>query len=242
MAYLKVVKKSGVVDDIFNQLLANVSDKTWQEGVKIPSENELAKSFGVSRFSVRTAIQRLIALGILEAFQGGGTYVSQHSGRQAVNPLLIEITINPKSIAELIELRNSIEVSICEYSAQRADGTDMQNIENALVAMTHAAEHRQIRQFCKADIEFHLALARGSKNSIFVYIYELLQDTIYNHFINQTKINGMNITLQYHHDIYKAIKKQDAEGAIRAMTEILNTVRKTMGVEASAGKKSALIK
>jgi DNA-binding GntR family transcriptional regulator len=57
MAGLKVVKRQGVVDNIFDQLLCNISDQVWPPGGKIPSENELANSFQVSRFSVRTAIQ-----------------------------------------------------------------------------------------------------------------------------------------------------------------------------------------
>ena len=232
MAYLEPAKKSRVVDDIFNQLLANISDKTWQEGNKIPSENELSKTFNVSRFSVRTAIQRLIALGILEAYQGGGTYVAQQNGRQAVNPLITKMAINPKSIAELLELRNSIEVSICEYAAQRSDAADLKNMERSLSAMSCNLKRGQIRQFCKADIEFHLALTRGSKNSIFLYIYEMLRDTIYNHFINQAKSNHLDVSLQSHYAIVSAIKKRNAQEAVKAMTEILSTVSLTMGVDA----------
>jgi GntR family transcriptional repressor for pyruvate dehydrogenase complex len=238
MAYLKAAKKSRVVDDVFNQLLSSISDKTWREGDKIPSENELAQTFQVSRFSVRTAIQRLIALGILESYQGGGTYVAQQNGRQVVNPLITELTVNPKSIAELLELRRTIEVAICEYAAQRADKSDLEKMERILGDMSSAAEREQIRQFCKADVEFHLALASASKNSIFLYIYEMIRDTIYNHFINQTKLHGIYVNLQYHYDIFNAIRNRNAEGAVKSMRENLNKVSTLMAPDKRPNKNS----
>jgi GntR family transcriptional repressor for pyruvate dehydrogenase complex len=222
MSSLKVFKKNGVADNVFNQLLGNISDKFWLAGAKIPSENELANSFQVSRFSVRTAIQRLAALGILESRQGDGTYVTQQAGRQALNPLFTELAINPKSIAEMLELRQAVEAAICEHAALRADESDLAKMERLLEDMSLAAEQDQVRQYCKADVEFHLALAGASKNSIFIYIYEMIYETVYNHFINQTDRYGLYVSLEAHYDVFKAIKDKNPETAISKMKEILN--------------------
>jgi DNA-binding FadR family transcriptional regulator len=221
MPSLKVVKKHSVVDNIFNQLLGNISDQIWPPGSKIPSENELANSFQVSRFSVRTAIQRLTALGILEAFQGGGTYVAEHRGHQTLNPLFTELATNPKSISEMLELRKAIEVSICEHAALRADKNNLKKMEQLLEDMSRAAGHNQIRKYCKADAELHLEMARASKNSIFLYIYEMIYETVYSHFINQTGIDGFS-SLRSHYDLVNAIKNKNADEAVKKIKEILD--------------------
>ncbi|MDR1587185.1 MAG: FadR family transcriptional regulator [Treponema sp.] len=221
MASLKVVKRQGVVDNIFDQLLGNISDQVWPPGGKIPSENELANSFQVSRFSVRTAIQRLVALGILEAFQGGGTYVAAHKGHQTLNPLFTELAVNPKSTGEMLELRKAIEVSICEYAALRADKDNLTKLEQLLEDMSSAAKNNQRRKYCKADVELHLELARASKNSIFLYIYEMIYETVYSHFINQTGTEGFN-SLESHYDLVEAVKNKNADEAVKKMKEILN--------------------
>jgi DNA-binding FadR family transcriptional regulator len=221
MASLKVVKKHSVVDNIFNQLLGNISDQVWPPGSKIPSENELANSFQVSRFSVRTAIQRLAALGILEAFQGGGTYVAAHKGHQTLNPLFTELAVNPKSMSEMLELRRAIEVAICECAALRADKNNLAKMEQLLEDMSLAARHNQIRKYCKADAELHLEMSRASGNSIFLYIYEMIYETVYSHFINQVGIDGFN-SLRAHYDLVEAIKNKNADEAVKTMKEILN--------------------
>jgi DNA-binding FadR family transcriptional regulator len=221
MASLKAVKKHSVVDNIFNQLLGNISDQIWLPGGKIPSENELANSFQVSRFSVRTAIQRLVALGVLESFQGGGTYVAAHQGRRTLNPLFTELAVNPKSVSEMLELRKAIEVSICEYAALRADKNNLTKMEQLLEDMSLAAGRNQIRKYCKADAELHLELARASQNSVFLYIYEMIYETVYSHFIDQTGMDGFN-SLRIHYDLVEAVKNKDADKAVKAMREILD--------------------
>jgi GntR family transcriptional repressor for pyruvate dehydrogenase complex len=227
VAYLKAAEKKGVADDVFNQLIGNISDKTWPEGGKIPSENELAKTFRVSRVSVRAAIQRLIALGILESYQGGGTYVARQNGRQAVHPLITGLAVNPISVAELIELREAIEVAICGHAALRADAADLNKLKEILENMSAAVEKGQTRKYCKADMEFHLALAHACGNSAFRYIYEMIQDTIYEHFIDNANRYGRFDSLKFHYDVYKAINKKDAAAAVRAMKKILAAIRVT---------------
>lgn len=69
------LKRKSISDQIFDILKEKIISNQWKPGDKIPSETELAASFGVSRLSARTAIQRLSALGLVEIRVGDGTYI-----------------------------------------------------------------------------------------------------------------------------------------------------------------------
>ena len=69
------LKRTSVSEQIFAILKGKIASGEWKDGQKIPSENELAAQFGVSRMSARNAVQRLSALGLLETRPGDGTFV-----------------------------------------------------------------------------------------------------------------------------------------------------------------------
>ena len=61
---IKKVVKSSVSQQVFDQLREQILSGGWKPGDKLPSENELAAQFGVSRVTVRNALQRLSGLGL----------------------------------------------------------------------------------------------------------------------------------------------------------------------------------
>ena len=69
------IKKSNLVDEVYRQLLEMLASGDYPEGSRLPSETQLCDTLGVSRNTVRTAISKLIALGVLENQQGYGNCV-----------------------------------------------------------------------------------------------------------------------------------------------------------------------
>lgn len=88
---------------IKNYLLAEIQAGNWREGDAIPSEQALAKQFGVSRMTVNRAVRELTDEQILTRIQGSGTYVAQHKYQAT----LVEI----KSIAEEVRARGHVHRS-----------------------------------------------------------------------------------------------------------------------------------
>ncbi|GIZ51337.1 histidine utilization repressor [Noviherbaspirillum aridicola] len=86
-----------VFQRIKDYLLAQIQAGHWKEGDAIPSEQELARQFGVSRMTVNRAVRELTADQILTRVQGSGTYVAQHKYQST----LVAI----KSIAEEVRGR-----------------------------------------------------------------------------------------------------------------------------------------
>lgn len=86
-----------VFQRIKDYLLGEIQSGHWKEGDAIPSEQELARQFGVSRMTVNRAVRELTADQILTRVQGSGTYVAQHKYQST----LVAI----KSIAEEVRAR-----------------------------------------------------------------------------------------------------------------------------------------
>ena len=105
--------KRQVVDYLKEKIL----DGTWKPGDKISSENELTASLSVSRASVRYAIQHLIAIGVLESFQGKGTFVRTKPISDIEQNL--KALYNNTSVEQLVEFRIIIEGESCRLAAQR---------------------------------------------------------------------------------------------------------------------------
>ena len=74
---IQPIEKKNVADEVFEKMLNMIIEGDWKKGEMIPSENELREAFSVSRSTVRQAVQRLSALGIVRSRQGKGTYVEQ---------------------------------------------------------------------------------------------------------------------------------------------------------------------
>ncbi len=107
-----------------------------QAGERLPAERKLAEQFGVSRPSLREAIQKLVAKGLLVSRQGGGNYVNQEVGTTFSDPLLALLAEKHDAQKDLLEFRHTLE-GACAYLRRAA---------------CHARRPRTLRRsFCTAE-------------------------------------------------------------------------------------------
>lgn len=81
-----------------DRLRERIADGHWQPGHRLPSEQELAGEYGVSRATVRSALARLVDIGLLRVRQGAGTFVTSHRG--GIQAGLQELRSTSRIIAE----------------------------------------------------------------------------------------------------------------------------------------------
>jgi len=72
---LTSTRRSGLVDQVIDQLRQAIADGEWPVGQRIPAEPELVAALGVGRNTVREAVRALSHAGLLEVRQGDGTFV-----------------------------------------------------------------------------------------------------------------------------------------------------------------------
>lgn len=116
MAYSKI-RQPKLSDVIEQQLEYLILEGTLRPGEKLPPERELAKQFDVSRPSLREAIQRLEAKGLLLRRQGGGTFVQTNLWQSFSDPLAELLADHPESQFDLLETRHALEGIAAQPSA-----------------------------------------------------------------------------------------------------------------------------
>lgn len=216
MEIKKPIKQS-LPKQISIQIEKAIKDGIFKVGEKIPSEPELVKSFEVSRNTIREAIQSLIQAGVLESRQGNGTYVLTNDRFEAN----ILTRLSSSKISEVHEVRVSLEKEIVKLAALRRTQEDLINIKKALDEKNSIKDN--IQENSKADLEFHLCIAKACHNSIFYDLYKSISQYICTSIQERLELTFMeeeNISA-LHTDLYEAIFSQDTKKAQEIINKIL---------------------
>lgn len=201
---------SSTTDFIIEQVKKLLMNGTLKPGDRLPSEFELAESFGVSRGSLRAAMKVLEAYGIIQIRRGDGTYISESISKNAMNPLLFSLLIMNPSIEDMGKFREKIELDIVELvikdEAQREAILPLleENLQELDRLQNSGASTEQL---VKNDMEFHLLLAGHCGNPIFEAVYQyileffcpLIADS------HESQRNG-EFAAEAHRPIYEALK------------------------------------
>jgi len=182
MAYQRV-KQPRISDVIMAQLEAMILEGSLKSGQQLPPERELAIQFEVSRPSLREALQKLSAKGLIVSRQGGGSFVSESVGSSLVDPLTELLSTHPDAQYDLLEFRHALEGVSAYYAALRCTQADKQRLQSCFVNLQAAHDKKLFEQETKADAEFHLAIAEASHNAVLLHtmrsLFTLLHKNIY---------------------------------------------------------------
>lgn len=223
---LDIRKRERLADQLYGQLLEKIVAGDLKEGDKLPSENEISRSFSVSRPVIREALLRLQADGLVFSRQGAGSFVKGRPPEQLIR------FAEPSDVAGLLrcfEARMPIEGTIAALAAQRAGEEDKKAI-----AKSQLAFETQIARAGLADQEdfaFHMAIAKATKNDIFVSILSSLTSAV----MSAMKVN-LSITqrgsperirrvCEEHKAVSDAIKTGDAASAELSMRYHIHRAR-----------------
>ena len=250
------VRQRRLSDDIVEQLEGMILEGTLKSGERLPAERALAEQFGVSRPSLREAIQKLAAKGLLVSRQGGGNYVVETLGSTFSDPLLHLLESNPEAQRDLLEFRQTLEASCAYYAALRATEVDRERLTAAFDALQdcYARDDEVSRvEEGAADARFHLAIAEASHNAVLLHTIRGLFDLLKRNVV--TNIGGMyqqrtetrDMLINQHRDLYLAIIEGRAEQAREVSTrhllyvqEVLEEVRQEVQRMARAERRKGI--
>ena len=168
-----------LADVLAQRLEQDIAQGHYAPGEKLPSEQQLATTYGVSRPIVREAIGRLKHDGLVTSRQGSGAFVAE-SGVASVFRLDVADFKDRHEIESLIELLMAIESSATELAAQRRTEQDLIAIGNQLEAMQSAIERGD--SGVDEDVAFHQAIVSATKNPFFMDLSTFLDRRV-RHFI-----------------------------------------------------------
>jgi GntR family transcriptional regulator, transcriptional repressor for pyruvate dehydrogenase complex len=233
----KVIQTSRLYEQIVQQIEESILKGELSEGSQLPAERDLAKQFGVSRTAVREAIKALQEKGLVDAFPGRGTFVTNgtsNSMRRSLDRIIK--SGEPDGLAYLVEVREILEPEIAALAAVRATDQDLAAMRESLDVMESARQDSDA--FIEADLDFHLALAEAAANPIVLSLIDSIVGLLREQRLRIFRIPGGPECGQHHHmRILEAIQRHDPQEARAAMQAHLSQVRedssKTRGNQTS---------
>ncbi len=221
----KIVRSSRLYEQIVQQVEESIQKGVMKPGDQLPPERELAQQFGVSRTAVREAVKALREKGLVEAYPGRGTFITDgtsYSMRQSLDRMLR--VGQAEGSGFLVEVREILEPEIAAMAATRADAEDLASMREQIGVMDEARKDPDA--FIEADLDFHLALAEAAANPLILSLIDSIVGLLREQRMGIFQVEGGPERGQYHHKkILEAIEHRDPAGAREAMKAHLRQVR-----------------
>ena len=211
------IERINITEQIVDYLKENIQNGNWLVGEKIPSENQLVEILGVSRTSIRTAVQQLIGIGALESRHGMGTFVRCNDLTSVVRRF--EINEEYSDVKKVLEFRLAIEPEICLLATERITLEALGSLTQLLTAMQESVGNQ--KEFVQYDIQFHKEIGKASRNKLLEgSLLEVFDQTVADH----EQINdvfGYKDGIYYHKQIMKAMQNGQSAKAKQLMYQHL---------------------
>lgn len=199
-------------------------------GHKLASQRQLAAENGLSRATVREAVQDLELKGMVKTFHGGGT-VCQNLLEAHLNMPLEGVGDNFEFQIQVLEMRAALEGEAAYYAALRATDSQLLSIEREYNAMQVRSNGVTTLSKAKADLRFHTMIAEASHNLLVMSFSQIFYNRYFNAIygvLDRTfKTHGRypdGISAQ-HTQIYQALINRDASLARKVAIEHINYTR-----------------
>jgi GntR family transcriptional regulator, transcriptional repressor for pyruvate dehydrogenase complex len=203
---------------------------------ELPSQEELCRSLGVSRTTLREAMQRLQSQRLIEVSQGRRPRVLPVDFTALADGLQLVMQRSNATLFHLAEVRLMLETEIAARAALHATETDMAALKAAIAEMEESPE---LEAQIDADILFHRALALAGKNPIFVLLLDALAELLRATRRTTIGLGGTEPAMRGHRAILAAVERHDPESARHAMREHLyasvQDLRQAEEMKATAG-------
>ncbi|WP_298443190.1 pyruvate dehydrogenase complex transcriptional repressor PdhR [uncultured Ferrimonas sp.] len=223
MSYRRI-NQPKLSDVIMKELEKMVLEGSLKPGQKLPPERELAVRFEVSRPSLREAIQKLEAKGVLHRRQGGGTYVKDQLWNSLSDPLVELLANNPESQYDLLEFRHATEGMMAYYAALRGTDADQEQLRNKMEHIKQVQGDPILE--AQAIVEFHRSVAEACHNVAMLHLLlsltPLLERNVAENLQLLYRREGSSDVANIHREaLLDAILKREPELARRASNDHL---------------------
>jgi len=222
-------KSTGLPDRIYGDILNRILEGEYKEGERLPTEHALAERFETSRPTVREALARLRADGIIVTRHGSGTTVARRPDPDVRRFAPLE---SLSDIRRCYDFRIVTEAGAAALAARMADAGDIAAIETAWVELERVVETQGIG--ASDDFTFHFAVARASKNQFFITMMSFIEEQIVfsmnlsrNLSLVKT-VERRRLVQAEHRAVLEAIRRGDAAAAEQAMRMHLQNARDRM--------------
>ena len=218
--YTKVGSTETLSNKIQSEIEKSILQKKFIPGDKLPTEKEMCEMFGVSRTALREALQMLSIQGLITIRKGSGIYVSEYNLANAVKPMnhYLQMNLDDALILQVVEVRKIFEPQIAWMAACNRDKTDVKVLETS-ISVLKKSDHHNSAHLGEIYQNFHLKICEATKNPIIVLQMDPILRLIprIRTIVYSTVDAGLSETVEFHEQMFEAIRDQDADRARETM-------------------------
>ncbi|MCI4665576.1 MAG: FCD domain-containing protein [Neomegalonema sp.] len=225
----KEIASPKVADAVVAQFEELLTHSVLRPGDALPAERTLAEELGVSRATLRDALEVLVQRGLIVRARGVGLSVADGLDAGLADPLANLISTRPEAVSDFLSFRRLLEAEAARLAAQQAAEPDLQRLATLIRHMEEAHANGDMRRGHRLDYELHLLIAEASGNLVTAHVSRALRRALSNtlHHTRKALFSRPNVPaaiLAQHKALVDAILARDAEAAAAASNAHLDFV------------------
>jgi GntR family transcriptional repressor for pyruvate dehydrogenase complex len=215
------ISGKSVVEEIIDLISNLIIEKKFRVGQKIPNEYEIASQLNVSRSSVREALKILNAFGVLEIKRGNGTYISNKVKSNNLESLSYSLIMEDSSKQDIVDLRVMLDLGIYYLLITRIKDENILTLENKIKEQEEFINSNYFNEekFIDLDIDFHLSIAKITKNTLIEKIYITIMRLFKASMIKALKNINPEQSIKNHKEVIKLFKDKDMSSVIQVINK-----------------------
>ncbi len=166
-----ISKRPTLSDMVCQQIIDLIRENELRPGDVLPPQDELAKSLGVSKGSLREALVKLELKGFLHKERGGAYRIKGLTDKRLADPFMDLIEEDPKLVWEVLEMAKILAVEAARVAASRAGEEDVTRLREVLSRMEKTVGDKEYfrREFTDIYTDFFKVLGEATRNSVFMH-------------------------------------------------------------------------
>jgi GntR family transcriptional regulator, transcriptional repressor for pyruvate dehydrogenase complex len=222
------VRRTNLVDEVISAINRMIATHAYRPGDRLPSEAELARTLGIGRSTLREAIRVLSHLGVVEARNGVGTYVTADGPRDVG----VETDSSVADIRQAQQYRYCIELPCARLAALHRTDLQMASIREAWDACVHNAKADDYEEFSRLDYKFHALIVEASGNKFFVKAHRYAAPSIEHASEMLLRMGSLQYMVHFHDELIDAIQNREPSVAAAAVTNDFKEIFIRLGLVA----------
>lgn len=222
----RILKKK-TADYVLEEIRQMILKGQLNQGDKLPNQNEFAEQLGVSRPSLREALQTLTQIGAIEQRPGMGTVLVSKAHALIANNLNLPFMSDAQGTIELTEIRHLIETGMIALAVVRATNEEIAEIGGVLKEAVKAARKGNIEEYYQQDLVFHHLIAKATHNRYVMHVFQTIRQSL-EQFLREAFLvmpEAIDQSAKDHLAILEALKSRNPEKAVEAMSRHLLMVQ-----------------
>lgn len=216
-----------LTEQVAHALTERIIDGELLPGAYLPTETQLAETFGVSRTVIREATKALIAKGLVAVQRGRGVMVREPASEETVAQTF-SMLLRRRSVTfwHLWQMRVILETEVAGLAAQQRTPAQLYTLRQTMLAMENP--DATLENLVDADMEFHYMLAHAANNPLLELIFQSITGLMRASRKLTLSLSGAPRALRGHQQIYAAVERGDAEDARAQMRDHLQAVKEDL--------------